>query len=1011
MYKTRWIKKPLLTAVGIAALSSTVALAQQTTSAVRGHVTDENGRPLANSEVIVRNERTGLTRTLETNANGEFAVRNLPVGADYSVEVRASGYTPEASEGVLLHLGQTADLSFALASSANIEEVRVIGTPTLVAQVAVGPSATFGLEQLETAPSINRNIADVLRADARIYVDESRGDINSVSCNGQNPRYNSLTVDGVRMNDAFGLNSNGYPTERMPFSYDAIAQVSVELAPYDVEYGGFTACNINAVTKSGGNEFSGSAFYDYTGDSMRGDSLEGDPVEFGDYSEKRYGFNVGGPIVEDKFYFFAAYEKLEGTNLFDRGVQGSGAVNEVQATQAEIDEIARIARDLYQYEPGEIPSSQANNDEKLLVKMDWNISNDHRLAFTYNWNDGNNFTESDSALNELEFANHLYERGAELTSYTGTLYSNWNDRFSTEFRLGMQDLDNRQIPVGGTDFGEIRVELDDVDVYLGADDSRHANDLNYDVFNFALKGKYDLGSHFLTFGIEREDLDIFNMFVQHVETEIRFDGIDNFENGTPSAIYYNNAPSGNPEDAAADWGYALNTTYLQDEMFIGERLTLVAGLRYDWYSTSNAPAENADFTMDYGFSNTATLDGVDLLQPRIGLTYELSAMTTLRGGIGLFSGGNPNVWLSNTYSNNNVLQFGARGRDFGYTDGTRSLFDADVEYQYVEEGAPAGPGWGVPGELADAVAAGEGSNFEINYLDPNFELPSEWKLSMGVTHLADFAGSGAFGGEFLFNADLQWSEGQDTAMWLRGDLEQVGETAAGRPIYESPVMDSFVLTNSEVGNQSFNAAMSVAKEYENGFDWTVGYAYSDAEDVQPMSAAVAFSNYQERAFFDPQEDVLSTSSYNIAHRFVTTLNWEKYWWGNNATRISLYGSFNEGAPYSYVYDDGNSFYGFTPYLEGPNTLPVLGERNGRRGSWWGKVDMRVEQELPGFSTEDRATAFIVVDNLTNLLNDDWGVLNEADYPNVATIGSGNADEPRVGDASLYEVRIGVSYNF
>ena len=178
-----------------------------------------------------------------------------------------------------------------------------------------------------------------------------------MQCGGKNSRYNSLTVDGVRMNDSFGLNDNGYPTERMPFSYDAISQVTVELAPFDVEYGGFSACNINAVTKSGGNEFSGSAFYDYTSDDLRGDKLEGDSIQTGTYTEKRYGVTFGGPIIQDKLFFFAAYEKLEGANLFDRGPIGSGAVNEVDVTQAELDEIADIANEFYLYDPGSIPSS------------------------------------------------------------------------------------------------------------------------------------------------------------------------------------------------------------------------------------------------------------------------------------------------------------------------------------------------------------------------------------------------------------------------------------------------------------------------------------------------------------------------------------------------------------------------------------------------------------------------------------------------------------------------------
>ena len=363
-----------------AAIMATAAIvapaeAQVTTAGIRGNVVDSEGAPIANADVIVRDEATGLTRTTTTTSAGQFVIRNLGVGGDYTVTVMADDYQSQEISGVLLSLGNTSDFDFVLSEGdRTMDTIVVTASASQLAPVAVGPSASFGLETLQSAPAINRNITDVLRLDPRVYVDESRGDLNAVQCGGKNSRFNSLTVDGVKLNDNFGLNSNGYPTERIPFSYDAIDQVSVELAPFDVQYGGFSACNINAVTKSGTNEFHGYAFGDYTSNDLRADSLEGDEITTGDYDEYRYGFGLGGPIIKDKLFFFAAYEKLEGANLFDRGPIGSGAVNEVNITQAEVDEIAAIARDIYGYDPGEIPSSFDNEDEKILVKLDWNIT-------------------------------------------------------------------------------------------------------------------------------------------------------------------------------------------------------------------------------------------------------------------------------------------------------------------------------------------------------------------------------------------------------------------------------------------------------------------------------------------------------------------------------------------------------------------------------------------------------------------------------------------------------------
>jgi outer membrane receptor for ferrienterochelin and colicin len=1003
--------------------------AQQTSAAVRGSVATPEGDPAIGAVVTVTDTRTSATRTTTTNTDGTFNVRGLTIGGPFTITVTSAEYKQALVTGVYTNLSEVATFNISL-EPGEIEEIVVTASAVFAGtDIALGPNATFSLTQLQSLPAINRNINDVIRTDARIYVDESRGDVNGIQCAGKNERFNALTLDGVRVNDSFGLNSNGFPTERMPFPYDAINQVSVELAPFDVDYGGFSACNINAVTKSGGNEFSGSAFYDYTNDDLRGDSLEGDPIQSGSYDESRYGFTFGGPIVRDKLFFFVAYEKLDGANLFDRGPLGSGAVNEVQVTQSELNEIVRIANEDYLYDPGPIPASLDHEDEKILLKLDWNINEEHRLSFTYNFNDGENFTESDDETIEFEFENHLYERGAELNSYVGTLYSDWTDNFSTEIRIARLEMDNRQISVGGTDFGEIRVALDDrpnpdnpsetlsaIDIYLGGDDSRQSNKLDYDLTNIAFKGTYDLGRHSLSFGIEQDALDINNLFIQHSETEIRFDGIANFEAGLADAIYYNNAPSNDPNDARAIWGYEINSVYIQDELDMTDRLSIVFGLRYDWYTTDDRPTENPTFLADYGFTNAQTVDGEGLLQPRFGFTFDWTDTTTIRGGIGLYSGGNPNVWLSNNYSANNVDQVGTRGRLFCYTDsfsraiidcGTppvqRSLFDADVVYEAIESTAPAGagPGWGIPQEMYQQVTTGIGDNFELNYLDPAFELPREWKFALGLTH--------TFGDDWLFTADFLYTQGEEMAIVLRGDLEQTGTDADGYPQYDSVREPSFKLTNSQRTASSYSLAFGLAKAFDNGFDFSVGYNYNDAEDVNPMTSSVAFSNYTNRAFFDPQEDVLSTSNYNIEHRFTATATWNYDIADRFPLVVSLFGMANSGRPYSYAFNGTFIPYFFTPFLDDLNNVLEPGDqRNFDDGSWWRKIDLYANLGFPGFAENHRASVFLNIDNLTNLLNDDWGVLKQYPFPHAVPKGS---VEPRIGDASRYEIRFGVRYDF
>lgn len=998
-------------AVAMSIGMSTAAMAQETSSSMEGTITAPTGAPAAGTSITVVHVPSGTSKTTTVGDNGSFSLAGLRVGGPYQVIVDSDEFQDTTVNDVYLTLGEKYQVGLQLEDASDIEVISV--TASQLSSTALGltsPSATFTLEDLQKAPSINRNITDVIRMDPRVFVDESRGDANPVQCVGKSNRFNSLTVDGVKMNDSFGLGSNGYPTIRMPFSYDAIDQVTVEIAPFDVIYTGFTGCNINAVTKSGTNEIHGGVFFDYGSDSLQGDSLEGDDINAPANSDKRYGFHVGFPILKDKVFAFVSYEKYDGNSIFTRGVEGSGAINEIEGfTQADLDEIIRISNEVYQYDPGPVPSSIPEEDEKLLIKLDWNINQDHRLSYTYNYNDGNFWNTSDGDADEFELLNHIYEVGAELESHQFSLYSDWTDNFSTEVRFSYLELDNRQISienatgtVGGSDFGEMRIELDAVDVYIGGDDSRQANDLNYDVAGLILRGKYITDNdHSITFGYEREALDVFNVFVQHTETEIRFNSIADFEAGFADDIYYNNAPSGDPNDAAAVWDYAINSLYVQDEFYPTDDLQLIVGLRYDWYTTDSRPVENPDFTASYGFSNGTNLDGVGLLQPRIGFNYSLDDNTDLRGGIGIFSGGNPNVWFSNNFSNNNVLQFGQRGRNFGYTDGSRSLFDDDVVYSGLEDGVPNGPGYGIPSELYDAVAAGDGANFEINYFDPDFEIPTETKFSFGATHVTE--------DEYVFQADLLISLTQDQAIVLRGDLDQVGTNDEGYAIYESNRLPSFVLTNSSEDSTSYTVSFGVMKTWDNGINLTAGYAYNHAEDVQPMTSSVAFSNYQFRAFTNPNEQVSSLSDYNTEHRLTAALSYDIQFIDGYDTTFSAFGLIQSGRPYSRTLPRDSGFFNFAPFLDSNNVLPMGNERNGEDGSWWNKIDIRVSQQLPGLYEGHTSNVFFVIDNFTNFLNDDWGISERVSF-NTVEVGD-TTPENRQGDASLWQMRVGFNYNF
>ena len=1037
------------------------AMAQQTTSSLRVSVMTPDGTPSTNASITVTDNRTGSSRSATVTSAGSLTLTGLRIGGPYTVKASAVGYSDQTVTDVYVRLGDTFFLPMQLGLS-DMEEVIVTSAAVQTQQLALGPASTYNLEDLQDFPAINRDLRDVIRFDPRIYQDAAF--VGAIQCAGASPRFNSLTVDGVRMNDNFGLNSNGYPTSRQPFPYDAIQQVSVELAPFDVQYGGFTGCNINAVTKSGANEFFGSAFYDYTNDSMKGDKLEGDDIDNGDFSEKRYGATLGGPIIKDKLFFFLAYEKLEGVQQFNRGGADSGAGDVVNGVSvAQLNEIASIAQNVYGYDVGGFPSTLPVEDEKIVAKLDWQINDDHRAAFTYNYNDGFTLSESDGGSSRLSYSNHYYERGAELKAYTLHLFSDWTDQFSTEVRAGNFKLDNRQLNIGEPGFGEVQIRTynagSSATVYLGVDDSRQSNKLNYETNNYKFAGKYVTGNHVITGGFERDELTIFNLFIQETEGEYRFDRscspdnpngcIDAFAAGDLGGgrIYYENArPNNNPDDGAANWAYDINTAYAQDEItFAGGDVVVIAGLRYEWYTSTSLPRANPAFEGRNGFTNSNNFDGMSLMQPRLGINWDVNDRLSMRAGAGLYSGGNPNVWLSNNFSNDGATLIEARERVLDNIYG-RGNWDFST-IPWTGDGRPL---WNVPQDMFDFVGSGS-TDGNVDAIDPDFKLPRNWKFSLGGTY--------ELGDGYIINADLLYTKSEESAIVVRPNLVEVAIAPDGRPVYDNTrgFLNDTILTNVQGKDATaLNLSLGINKAYDNGFDWSFGYAYTKAKDVNPMTSSTSSSNYGNVAVYDPNNPGLAISNYSIPHRFTARLSYEAYWWGENRTKFSLFGAANQGRPYSYVFgfDDGDTFgdarnfrhllyvptgpsdplvvfedgfdqAAFFDFVAKEGLKPGIQKRNDHLSDWWVSFDLRVEQEIPGFFGSDRFSAFVVIKNFCNMLNDDWCVLREAGFPRTDDVVDmeivdgkylyesfiNPGGQSRATDASLWEMRVGLKYTF
>jgi hypothetical protein len=1008
--------------------------AQETTSNIRGKVLDPTGNPVANATVVVQDTRSGAERAVTSGSDGTFFATRLLPGGPYKVTVN----NVKTIEVPLISVGDTYNLTVNLQTEAEIEEIVTIGQTADIVEVAAGPAATFSLSDLENAVSFSRDISDVYGIDPRIMIDNDE-DGFGVNCAGKHPRFNNITLDGVSQTDRFGLNENGYSTAvGMPFPYDAIEQIAVELAPFDVTYGGFSACNINAVTKSGTNEWEGKVFYEYSNNNLRGDTVANNDQDFStvDYDKTYYGFNIGGPIIQDKLFIFAAYENSEEPRFLARGYAGSGNGEERDwLSQADYDRIANIANNVYNYNPGGQPADGAQEAEKYMLRLDWDVNEQHRASFIYNYFDGFQDRDSDGDDDEFEFANHFYVKGAESETFTLKLTSQWSDALSTELFYSSSEMNDSQVTVGPKEFADMQISVGGRDgtVYLGADDSRQANNLGTNSDYLKLSANYFVGNHIVTAGYDREDLEIFNIFVQHsnggeydffddstgndpacaaLTAQERFDdilglgcepsGIDRFELGRPSRIYYGSGGGTNdPNTAAANFSNALNALYIQDEIFFDSiDLTLVAGLRYEWFTSSDRPVFNQAFAdANNGLRNDGNIDGLDLLMPRIGVTWGILDDLTLRGGVGLYSGGNPNVWISNAWSNDGLTnaQF-----QFNYFDSATVLpgFGDSLPLSRQQR-----PGYDVPQELVDAVLAvtpADANTSRLVLIDPDYDQPSEWKFALGGTWDMPWLGG------MQLDFDYLHARGNDPAYYV--DLSQsiIGTTTLGTPIYDfTNGSDNLMLTNSGETPVSNVISFVLRKEFDFGLDVLLGYAWTEAEDVSPMTSAVAVSNFENTALLDINNPPAASSNYVVPQRWTLRLDYEYPIFGDNLTQITLFGFFNEGQPQSYAMNggdlEGDGFFGrhllyipdgptdpnvvFDPGFDqqaffewaAANGLgPGFTERNGYNTGWSSRFDLRISQEIP-LPANLVGRVYFKVYNLGNMLNSDWGEIVDAQF--------------------------------
>jgi hypothetical protein len=1000
--------KAQLSAILVVAVSailfSTQVHAQATTSSIRVEVTDETGNRIGGVPVTVTHVPTGRVISVTANDSGIATLRGLAVGGPYEVSIPpGADYAADRVTDVTLKLDETQVVTLA-ARSATLEEI-VVTAEMVADELRVGVGRDFDRAKIDGTPSLARDFVSTLATEPKILVDNSVARGPAVSMAGQNFRFNSVTIDGVAQNDNFGLSKNASATQRTPISIDAIEAINVNIAPFDVTYGNFIGGNINIVTKSGTNDFEGSAYYFTTDDSLTGDKSDGVDLAIGDFSEDYYGFTFGGPIIQDKLFFFANYEKFETT----RPSNTQTIDNIAGVTQADVDRARSILQTEYGFDPGPFATSDKDQDEKILLKLDWNINDDHRAAFTYQVADGDVLFDDFPEVAVLQ--SNRYNINEKLTAYSARVFSQWSDRFSTEFKFGIKEVENRQISVDTTtpDFA-ISTAAGGL-IAAGGDRFRHTNELDNDSQLIKIKADYQLGDHLVTAGFEQEEYTVRNLFLPFSKGQYNFASLDDLENRVVSFVLYGNSNTGVAGDAEANFDLAVNSFYVQDEWTPNGDLTLKFGLRFDEYQNSDAVPENSAFTARNGFSNTENLDGKDLVLPRFGFNWTPTDRLTLRGGAGLFGGGSPLIILSNSYSGNGVTR-------------TFASFLAPFFGPPVSDSIDA-----AVARLPDPTAAfdnfqqyiGFNPDGDVDAMAPDFEILSTWKYSLGAEYI--------FGDDWIVSADIVYSDVKDGYNIYEGRRAQVGTAPDGRPIYDFPAGGDYIVTNTGEGKGTVITA-SLAKAWDTDFgyfDFDIGYTNQNVDELRSYNRFVGFETYAFDAQTDLNNGQVAPSKYEVEHRITANLIWAKELFGDNMTTVGLAYAGRSGRHYSYVFGSSNAAFGGTFLAdfgsEGDNPGPMLfyvptgtndplispltdaafladldsfisseGCLNGARGGivgrnscesdWVNILSVRLQQEIKFGDTA--VDLFLDIENFGNLINSDWGRVDSYTAPsNVA----------------------------
>ncbi len=979
--------------LALLALSTGLAEAQGVTSAaVRGAITRAGGDPVAGAIVTLLNVQKGTVLRAQTQASGRFFFDNVEPGGPYTIEVRAIGFESLTKTGIMLSLGQRYDAGFELSAQVvTLAELTVTAvTNPLINSSRTGAEQTISETQIQRLPPLGRNFNSLLLSNPQVTVNS----IGGSSIGGQNSKFNSIQIDGGVNNDIFGLASSGTPGGQAgakPISLEALREFQILIAPFDVRQGGFTGGLVNGVTKSGTNEFTGSLFGYFRNKDLVGVDTSG--AKIAEFKIRQYGGTIGGPIIKDKVHFFAAYDAQSSETPFTGAL---ATEPQTGITVATADRVRNSMIQRFDIDPGswEEPIIE-RPDLNFFAKITAQLTGTQYLEISNNLVDAGDDNLGRTTRNrDNRDGYQLSSSGYRFDSKTNSTRLKWFGTFggiSTEVIASYQTVrDKRNV---GTKTPLLMVQGDVAGNYLAAGGERfsQANQLDQNVAELTANISFLKGSHQFTVGTHNEVFSFYNIFFPASRGVWTFTNVTNFENAIPSKYEIALPTASRPDGPVADFGVKQLGFYLQDQWNPSDRLTITGGVRVD-APYSDTPVTNDDLKSNSALGGINTGDfptGNMLVSPRLGFNWDATGAGTsiVRGGVGIFTGRPPYVWMSNAFSNTGREQVTLLCTGTAVPTFT---IDYDNQPTVCASGGPPTP----------PTAA-------VNYFDPDFKFQQALKFALGFDH--------QFPGGVVATIDFSHTRARNQMYLLDDNLVEGGTNGEGRTMYgtigatgsaspakKSTAFGQVIRHENRSSDRSTTITAQINKRFADDFAFNASYAWARTEDVMSFTSSTAGSNLTNTILNGTLANrTLTPSAFDVPHK-VSVSGTANIPFG---FAVSLIYNGVAGRPYAYILNnDGNADgIGTNDALYVPSdasditlsnpadwdklNLWLVGEKclNDHRGQlmkrgscrnpWRNFVDMRIAKMFRTFSGQGMEITADVF-NLLNLINSDWGLIRE-----------------------------------